>query len=130
MSEKSIFERIIDREIPSNIIYEDTKYIAILDISPFEKGHTLVIPKKKYAKFTDMPEDEYIKLQKIVLKISKHYKIELKKNIGTLIFGEDIQHVHIHIFPITKELEVFKFNNTKKYLKNESENLTNKLKVK
>ena len=48
MKEKTIFEKIIDREIPADIIYEDEKIIAFLDAFPFEKGHLLVVPKKSY----------------------------------------------------------------------------------
>jgi histidine triad (HIT) family protein len=46
---KTIFEKIISREIPSTIIYEDDLTIAFLDAFPFEKGHILVVPKKPYA---------------------------------------------------------------------------------
>lgn len=43
----SIFTRIIKREIPAYIVAEDDNHIAILDINPLVKGHTLVIPKKE-----------------------------------------------------------------------------------
>jgi histidine triad (HIT) family protein len=46
---KTIFEKIISREIPSTIIYEDDLTIAFLDAFPFERGHILVVPKKPYA---------------------------------------------------------------------------------
>jgi histidine triad (HIT) family protein len=46
--EKTIFEKIIDREIPANILYEDEKTVVFLDAFPFEKGHLLVVPKKVY----------------------------------------------------------------------------------
>ncbi len=45
--EKSIFELIINGEIPSLKVYEDDNFIAILDIQPKQKGHTLLIPKLK-----------------------------------------------------------------------------------
>ena len=104
-NEKNIFEKIISGEIPANKIYEDENHIAILDIFPFEAGHTLVIPKKKYEKIFDMPENEYLELQKIVYKISNHIKQKL--NIENLniwqnngkISGQEIPHIHIHIVP-------------------------------
>lgn len=128
---ETIFTKIINREIPANIIYEDENTLAFLDIFPFEKGHTLVIPKKSYERITDMPEDEYINLQKVVLKISKNNKEKLKKNVGTLVFGEEVPHVHVHIFPITKDLDVFNFSMNKraKYLGNEAQNYKNVLKL-
>ena len=130
MGEDSLFTKIIKREIPANIVYEDEDTIAFLDIFPFEKGHTLVVPKKQFEKITNMPEKEYLNLQKIVLKISKNMKEKLGTNIGTLVFGEEIQHVHIHIYPITSDLEVFDFSKTKKYLKNENEIYAQKLSLK
>lgn len=125
----TIFTKIINREIPASIVYEDDDHIAFLDIAPYSKGHTLIIPKKEYAKFVDMPTQEYCDLQKVVHKLSKHYKEVLKCNIGSIIYGEDVQHVHIHIFPITQDIKVFDFSNTHEYNDNEMEEFKNKLKL-
>ena len=48
MKDKTIFEKIIDREISASILYEDEKNIVFLDACPFEKGHLLIVPKKVY----------------------------------------------------------------------------------
>lgn len=130
MVQETIFTKIIKREIPASIIYEDENTIAILDINPFEKGHTLVIPKKPYEKIANMPENEYLELQKVVLKITKNMKSKLNTNIATLVYGEEIAHVHIHLFPITPNLNIFNFKNTKKYDEKEKEIYLNKLKLK
>lgn len=126
---KTVFEKIIDRELPSNIVYEDDNHIAFLNIAPFEKGHTLIVPKKCYENISDMPQEEYLDLQKVVLKLVKHYREKFGVKIGTLTYGLDVMHVHIHIFPLTKDVDVFKFNNTKKYLNNEAENYCKRLKI-
>ena len=126
---KNIFEKIIDREIPADIVYEDENHLAFLDITPFSKGHTLVIPKKNYENISDMPENEYLELQKVVLKLTKHYREILKCKIGQLIYGLDVSHVHIHIFPLTKDIESFKsLSKTKTYLKDEKELYSKRLK--
>ena len=44
----TVFEKIIHREIPSNIVYEDDLAIAFLDLSQVTKGHTLVVPKQPF----------------------------------------------------------------------------------
>ena len=44
-----IFEKIITREIPADIVYEDEDVIAFLDIKPINYGHTLIVPKKKFV---------------------------------------------------------------------------------
>lgn len=131
MTQETIFEKIANHTIPAKIVYEDSKHIAFLDISPFEKGHTLVIPKKKYERITDMPDEEYINLQKIAIKIAKNMKKVLGKNIGTLVYGEDVPHVHIHLFPITKDLNLTNTNLKPKikYLKNEDDMYQKKLKI-
>jgi hypothetical protein len=48
MQEKTIFQKIIDREIPATIVYEDEKLCAFLDINPIQKGHVLLVPKEPY----------------------------------------------------------------------------------
>lgn len=129
MKEKTVFEKIIKGEIPSYKIYEDSNHYAFLDIMPFELGHTLVIPKKSYENITEMPEDEYLELQKIVLRLVKHYKKTLGCKIGTLTYGTDVPHVHVHIFPITKDIKVFSFDKTKRYLNTQAEEYCIKLKL-
>lgn len=86
----TLFTKIIQREIPATIIYEDIDHIAILDINPFEKGHTLVIPKKEYETIFDMPEEAYLELQKVVFKIAKHYERTLGCGINILQNNKEI----------------------------------------
>jgi histidine triad (HIT) family protein len=53
----TIFSRIIAGDIPTSKIYEDELCIAILDINPIQKGHTLVIPKQEIIWLQDLPSD-------------------------------------------------------------------------
>ncbi len=106
--EKSIFELIIDNEIPSMKIYEDEKYIAILDINPKQAGHTLLIPK--YKKENILEDD---KAQQDILKIATQISNKLKDKLGAsgikLIFnngssaGQEVFHTHLHIIPYYEE---------------------------
>lgn len=54
--EKSIFEKIIDKEIPADILFEDEKCIAIKDVNPVAKIHFLVVPKVKIAVLIDVKD--------------------------------------------------------------------------
>ena len=54
---KTIFEKIIDRELPSNIVYEDEKCIAIEDIAPKAPIHILIIPKEHISTLNDLEQD-------------------------------------------------------------------------
>ena len=60
--QKDIFQRIIDREIPSTIIYEDDKTIAFLDINPHTKGHFLVVSKEFSENLFDIEDDDLTNL--------------------------------------------------------------------
>ncbi|MDV3197655.1 MAG: HIT domain-containing protein, partial [Candidatus Phytoplasma australasiaticum] len=66
----SIFSKIVDKQIPSYIIYEDDLVMAFLDISQATRGHTLVITKKVYSNIQDVPQDIFVYLFKIVYQIS------------------------------------------------------------
>ena len=57
-----IFCSIIEGSIPSKKVYEDDEILAILDISQTTKGHTLVMPKKHYENFLEMPAEEFGRL--------------------------------------------------------------------
>ena len=132
MNRKTLFTKIIEREIPAEIIYEDEKTIVFLDIFPFEKGHCLVVPKIPYETIFEMPEKDFIDLQKIVFKISNHLKDKLNCGINLIqnnlkIAGQEINHVHFHIIP-RKEKKLLLCKNSTKYLKNEIKNFSNKLK--
>ena len=102
--EKNIFEKIIDREIPAEIIYEDERVISFLDIEPIEPGHLLVVPKKRYKYVWEMPEEDFLYLQKIILLISKKIEKELSCGLNIIqnnkkVAGQEIFHVHFHLIP-------------------------------
>jgi histidine triad (HIT) family protein len=67
----SIFTRIINREIPAYIVYEDDICIAILDIRPTTKGCTLVIPKQETSHWIDMDMTQYLHCQQVAQSIAK-----------------------------------------------------------
>jgi histidine triad (HIT) family protein len=50
----SLFTKIINRDIPAEIIYEDEEVIAFLDINPVRKGHTLIVPKEESRRLYDV----------------------------------------------------------------------------
>lgn len=99
----SVFTKIINGEIPSYKIAEDTDFYAFLDINPNAKGHALVVPKKEVDKLFDLDEDTYKKLflfaRKVALAIEKVIPCE---RVGMAVVGLEVPHVHIHLIPITK----------------------------
>ena len=73
----SIFSRIVAGEIPCYKIAEDDKYFAFLDISPLQKGHTLVIPKREVDYIFDLTDEELANVQDF----AKMVAIAIKKAI-------------------------------------------------
>ncbi len=102
--EKTLFQKIIDREIPAEIIYEDDTYIAILDILPKTPGHTLLITKEPYPWAIDVPHfGDYFEKAKV---IGLHLKDKLGASyISFQTFGIEIPHAHIHIVPFYEQTE-------------------------
>lgn len=100
-----IFCKIINREVPADIIYENDLVLAFLDINPASLGHTLVISKKHFENIYDIPED-YLKeivvvSKKIVLMYKEIFKIEnvqLINNAGKYA-QQEVMHFHLHIIP-------------------------------
>ncbi len=109
MSDKEcIFCKIIDGQIPSFKVYENNSVLAFLDIFPLSKGHTVVIPKKHYYNFLDMPEEDmgdfFMELKKISSLIKEKLKIDgfnlVQNNFPAA--GQVISHFHFHIIPRMK----------------------------
>jgi len=103
--EKTLFEKIVDGEIPCNKIYEDEHTFAFLDISPNVKGHTLVIPKKPYKNIYELPDSEAGHLLSSVKKVATTLKKSLDADGINIVMNNDalagqvIFHAHIHILP-------------------------------
>ena len=70
MSENCVFCKIIRRELPANVVYEDQDVIAFLSNRPVNEGHTLVVPKKHYVDIYDIPEEEAANLFKVTRKLT------------------------------------------------------------
>ena len=97
-SDNCIFCKIVHKQAPAHIIYEDALFLAILDIHPSSPGHALVIPKEHYRWVWDVPNIG--KYFEIVDKIAKaQQKAFGQEMILSKIVGEDIHHAHIWVFP-------------------------------
>jgi histidine triad (HIT) family protein len=93
-----IFCKIVNKEIPAHIIYEDDDFIAFLDIHPHTPGHVQVIPKQHVRWVWDLPDvGTYFEVvRKIALAERKAFNTEW---ILSKIVGDEIPHAHIWVFP-------------------------------
>ncbi len=100
-----LFCKIIKKEIPAHIIYEDKDSLAFLDIKPHSKGHTVVIPKKHAVTPFDLDEESFQELLLDVKKVMEKLRDILYPdgfNVGwnqNTAAGQVVAHLHIHIFP-------------------------------
>ncbi len=103
--ENCIFCKIIKKEIPSKIIFEDDKTLAFLDINPISEGHAIVIPKDHYETLEVLPDNELNCLFQTVKKVAKLIYEKLNPDGYNIIqnnykaAGQVIDHFHVHIIP-------------------------------
>ncbi len=102
VSSHCIFCKIVNGEIPAVKIWEDEKYLAILDKFPNTEGQTLVIPKKHFdSDATDMPNEDYKELMIAVKKVAKLLEKKLNvKRVAIVMEGLGVNHVHLKLYPI------------------------------
>ena len=102
MNEKSIFTKIIEREIPANIIFEDDKSIIIEDISPQAPVHFLAIPKKEIKGISDLSESDQGIVDHLMIVIKNEMSNQGINDYRLVInngseAGQTVFHLHIHI---------------------------------
>ena len=111
----TIFKKIIDKEIPANIVYEDDDFLAFYDIQPQAKVHVIVIPKKEIKNLDEETEEDVLVLGKLQLTIAKiARKLGISKDGYRVITninengGQTVFHMHYHILGGEKLPENFK----------------------
>jgi len=99
--ENCIFCKIINKEIPAYVVYEDNDFLAFLDINPQSPGHCQVIPKKHYRWVWQVPNvgDYFEVVKKVALAQQKAFDTDW---ILSKIAGDDVEHAHIWVYPNSK----------------------------
>ncbi len=102
--EDCIFCKIINKEIPAKIIYEDEYIVAFEDINPQAPVHVLIIPKDHFYSLNDIPSDKQELLGHIVLKARKLAEKKGIKDKGYRLVlntgknsGQEVFHIHFHL---------------------------------
>jgi histidine triad (HIT) family protein len=99
-----LFCKIIKKEIPSKIVYEDNDMLAFNDIRPKAPTHILLIPKKHIEKLSDLTSGDSDLTNKMILNISKIAEAAGIKESGFRVVvnngtnsGQEVYHLHFHI---------------------------------
>ncbi len=129
-----IFCDIIERKAPAEIIFEDDKVLAFLDIKPIHYGHILVVPKKHYSDLLEIPGDalcSIINTAKMVtgalVKSLKPDGYNLFSNNGKAA-GQSVFHFHMHITPRYFKDEIHFKLKLKDYKNTEMQNIASLIK--
>lgn len=97
----SIFCKIIDGDLPSRMVWEDDKCVAILDIRPLAPGHVLVIPRVETDQWTDLAPDLASHLMTVAHSIGRaQMRVFSPARIGMVIAGFEVPHAHMHVVPV------------------------------
>ncbi|HBE96539.1 MAG TPA: histidine triad nucleotide-binding protein [Verrucomicrobiales bacterium] len=100
----TLFEKIIAREIPADIVYEDDFCLCFHDISPQAPVHLLLIPKKPVARIAETSADDQLLLGHLLLKVGEIARQEGYAEDGFRVIinngphgGEAVPHLHLHL---------------------------------
>jgi histidine triad (HIT) family protein len=103
MADTTIFKKIIDKEIPAQIVYEDDRCLAFRDVAPQAPTHLLVIPKKEIASLDSIDDGDAELLAHIWLVI-RDLARELNLGSGYRVVvncgrdgGQSVDHLHFHL---------------------------------
>ena len=100
---KTLFEKIVAREIPAQIVYEDDLVLSIRDLHPQAPTHVLIFPKRPVPRIAEAAPDDQSLLGQLLLKAAEvARKLELKNGYRLFINngadgGETVPHLHCHI---------------------------------
>lgn len=101
MTTETVFAKIVKGEIPCYKVFENENCLAFLDISPLEKGHTIIIPKKSVDYVFDLDDSLYNELFLFSKKVAKGIQLYTNcKKVGIAVVGLEVPHAHIHLIPL------------------------------
>ena len=103
--EDCVFCKIVNGDIPSNTIYENSEFKVIMDISPATRGHVLILPKEHYKDIYDIDAETAGKLFQLAAVVARALKevlncdgLNILQNNG-VIAGQTVFHFHMHLIP-------------------------------
>jgi histidine triad (HIT) family protein len=104
MAEETIFSKIIRKEIPADVVYQDDLVTAFRDINPQAPTHILIVPNKLIPTVNDVARDDEVALGRLVSVAAKLAKQEgIDQNGYRLIMncnrhgGQEVFHIHMHL---------------------------------
>jgi len=103
MVDECIFCKIVRREIPSHMVYEDNDAVAFLDINPRTKGMCIVVPKQHYVNYDENLEMSSKLFDKALIVAEKIKKSLKPMTVFFSIMSAQVPHFHIRVYPVNKD---------------------------
>lgn len=101
---ETIFSKIIRKEIPADIVYEDEEILAFKDIHPLAPVHMLIIPKREIESINDLEEEDALLVGRMILVAKQIAKdLSISEKGYKLLFrtgydgGQEVEHIHLHL---------------------------------
>lgn len=132
MTDECIFCKIIKKEIPATLIYENNNAIAFLDIAPINPGHTLVVSKQHFETLDKAPDAVLADMMAATKKVAAAVEKAVNADGANIIInnkkaaGQLVSHLHLHIIP-RFENDGLKHWPGKKYKEGEAEQVAEKI---
>lgn len=107
--EPTVFDRILDGELPCHRVHEDEHVLAFLDINPVSRGHTLVIPKERVPSLQELSDEAAAAIGRVIPRLCRAItRVTGTDDLNVLVnngarAGQDVMHVHVHLIPRTEE---------------------------
>jgi histidine triad (HIT) family protein len=96
-----IFCKIIDKAAPQFRVWEDSDFIAFLDINPVKAGHLMIVPRKHIDYVFDLPSSLYERLFEVARFLAQPLQDAMRsKRVGIVLEGFSVPHCHLHLIPI------------------------------
>lgn len=112
-----LFCEIAKGKIRPNVVFENDRLIAFLDIGPIRRGHVQIVPRKHFAYFDDLPGDLASEVMALGQKIARAQKrLYGVKRVAFLFTGGDVPHAHAHVVPMVENSDI----TSRRYIKEET----------
>jgi histidine triad (HIT) family protein len=99
----SVFTQIRQGDIPGYILEDTGEFFTVLDITPRQKGHALVVPYQEVDDIWDLTQEQYHSLWSYVSSVATRLRtITASRKVAIIVEGMEVPHVHVHLIPINE----------------------------
>ncbi len=107
MDERTIFSKIIDGDVPGQVVWSDELAVAFLTIEPVTDGHALVVPREPVDQFVDADDALLAHLSSVAAAIGRAQRAAWEApRVGVVVAGFEVPHQHLHVLPLFHEGQV------------------------